>query len=130
MTEMKQDKTQQIDQMIELALSQRDRDILEGTEELGWFSLGLKQFSGKLGWVTWVLMIVQTSMFIAGVYFGIKFLNATEVLPAVKNGIGAAVLLLMATQLKTSLMPQIQADRVIREVKRLQLMIVSHQGDG
>ena len=130
MTEMKQDKTQQIDQMIELALSQRDRDILEGTEELGWFSLGLKQFSGKLGWVTWVLMIVQTSMFIAGVYFGIKFLNATEVLSAVKNGIGAAVLLLMATQLKTSLMPQIQADRVIREVKRLQLMIVSHQGDG
>lgn len=130
MTQMKQENMQEIDQMIELALSQRDREILEGTEELGWFSLGLKQFTGKLGWVTWVVMVSQVTMFIAGTYFGIKFLNATELLPAVKNGIGAAVLLLMATQLKLSLMPQIQADRVIREVKRLQLMIVSHQDDG
>lgn len=116
-----------LDKMIKAALTGHDQEILNGTEELGWFALGLKQFTGKLGWVTWVLMVVQTSLFIAGAYFGIKFLNTTELLPAVKNGIGSAVLLLMATQLKTSLMPQIQADRVIREVKRLQLLIASHQ---
>ncbi|SHH72902.1 DUF6768 family protein [Cognatishimia maritima] len=115
-----------LEKMIKAALTGQDREILEGTEELGWFALGLKQFSGKLGWVTWVLMVVQTTMFIAGAYFGIKFLNASELLPAVKNGIGSAVLLLMATQIKMSLMPQMQADRVIREVKRLQLLIASH----
>ncbi|UZD91772.1 DUF6768 family protein [Cognatishimia activa] len=116
-----------LDKMIKAALTGHDREILDGTEELGWFALGLKQFTGKLGWVTWVLMVVQTAMFIAGAYLGIKFLNATELLPAVKNGIGSAVLLLMATQLKLSLMPQMQADRVIREVKRLQLIMASHQ---
>lgn len=117
-----------LDTMIKEALSGEDRDILKGTEELGWFALGLKQFSGKLGWVTWVMVVVQTLMFLAGLYFGIKLLNATEVLPAVKNGFGSAVLLLMATQIKLSLMPQMQADRVIREVKRLQLLIASHDG--
>lgn len=115
-----------LEKMIKAALTGQDREILEGTEELGWFALGLKQFTGKLGWVTWVLMVVQTTMFIAGAYFGIKFLNASELLPAVKNGTGSAVLLLMAAQIKLSLMPQIQADRVIREVKRLQLLIASH----
>ncbi len=122
----KSEKPQSLDEMIEAALTREDHDILEGTEELGWFALGLKQFSGKLGWVTWVLMLVQISMFVAGVYLGIKFLNATEVLATVKNGIGSAVLLLMAVQIKLSLMPQMQADRVIREVKRLQLIVTSH----
>lgn len=117
-----------LDTMIKEALSGEDSDILKGTEELGWFALGLKQFSGKLGWVTWVMVVVQTLMFLAGLYFGMKLLNATEVLPAVKNGFGSAVLLLMATQIKLSLMPQMQADRVIREVKRLQLLIASHDG--
>ena len=117
-----------LDTMIKEALSGEDSDILKGTEELGWFALGLKQFSGKLGWVTWVMVVVQTLMFLAGLYFGIKLLNTTEVLPAVKNGFGSAVLLLMATQIKLSLMPQMQADRVIREVKRLQLLIASHDG--
>ncbi|MFY0597452.1 MAG: hypothetical protein JXQ85_13555 [Cognatishimia sp.] len=116
-----------LDKMIKAALTGHDLEILDGTEELGWFALGLKQFTGKLGWVTWVLMVVQTTMFIAGAYLGIKFLNANELLPAVKTGIGSAVLLLMATQIKLSLMPQMQADRVIREVKRLQLLVAAHQ---
>ena len=123
----KYEKMQKPDQMIDAALSRQDQDILDGTEALGWFALRLNQFKGKLGWVTWIVMIVQVVMFFAVAHFGIKFVNAPEVLAAVKNGIGAAVLLLMATQLKFSLMPQMQADRVIREVKRLQLLIASHE---
>ncbi|MDC0736893.1 hypothetical protein N6L24_01250 [Cognatishimia sp. SS12] len=125
---MTQDTERDLDQMIRAALSGQDRDILEGTAELGWFKLGLKQFSGKLGWVTWVIMIVQSAMFIAAVIFLIRFYNATDALTAVKSGLTGGVLLLMATQLKLSLMPQMQADRVIREIKRLQLMLARREG--
>ncbi|WP_299930152.1 DUF6768 family protein [uncultured Pelagimonas sp.] len=114
-----------LDAQIKAALTGQDREILEATQELGWFQLGLKQFRGKLGWVTWVLMVVQTLMFVAAIWCAIKFFGATDVMPALKWGFSASVLMLGALQIKLSLMPQIQADRVIREVKRLQLMIAA-----
>jgi hypothetical protein len=112
-----------LDRLIEEALQDQDRDILNQTEELGYFALGLSQFSGKLGWVTWVLMIAQTAMFIAAVWCGVYFFAATETLPALKWGLSSATLALMATQLKLSLMPQMQADRILRELKRVELML-------
>jgi len=112
-----------LDRLIEEALQDQDRDILDQTEELGYFALGLSQFSGKLGWVTWVLMIVQAAMFIGAVWCGVHFFAATETLSALKWGLSSATLALMGTQLKLSLMPQMQADRIIRELKRIELML-------
>jgi len=112
-----------IDDMIAEALSEEDRAIVEATAERGWFRLGADQFRGKLGWVTWVVMIVQTAMFIAAVWAGWHFFNATEVLLVVKWGISAGTLVIAALSMKLSLMPQIQADRVLRELRRVELMI-------
>ncbi len=109
--------------MIEEALRDQDRAILEATEEQGWFALGLGQFRGKLGWVTWVIMLVQTVLFIAGVWCAVRFFGATDMIPALQWGISGAVLLIMAIQLKLSLMPQMQADRILRELKRVELML-------
>lgn len=125
---MSKNEMSKLDKMIEEALTGEDRRIFSETEELGFFALGLSQFGGKLGWVTWVLMVVQTTMFIAAVWCGFRFFGATEVLPAVKWGLSCAVLALMATQIKLSLTPQMQADRVIREVKRLELLIATKSG--
>ena len=112
-----------LDRMIEDALRGQDSEILRETQELGWFQLGLSQFGGKLGWVTWVVMIVQIALFAVGLYCAVQFFGATEAILAVKWGVSGGVLILMATQLKLSLMTQLQADRVIREVKRLQLIM-------
>ena len=112
-----------LDKLIEDALSEQDRELLRETEELGWFALGASQFTGKLGWVSWVLMVVQSLLFLMAVWAGWNFFTATEVLPALKWGLSAATLMIVATVLKTSLMPQIQADRILRELKRVELMI-------
>lgn len=112
-----------LDKMIEDALKGKDRDIFDETKELGFFELGLSQFKGKLGWVTWLLMIVQTVMFAIAVWCAVRFFSSTEVLPALKWGLSATTLLVLATQIKLSLTPQMQADRVIREVKRVELML-------
>ena len=55
-----------IDDLIREALEGEERGIISQTEELGYFALGLSQFRGKLGWVTWVIMVVQVVMFLAG----------------------------------------------------------------
>lgn len=117
-----------LDQLIEEALRDQDRAILEATEEQGWFALGLGQFRGKLGWVTWVIMVIQTVLFIAGIWCAFRFFGTTEVLPALKWGFSATVLLLMALQLKLSLMPQMQADRILRELKRVELLLAREKG--
>ncbi|HBZ44320.1 MAG TPA: hypothetical protein DEO85_09765 [Maritimibacter sp.] len=72
-------------------------------------------------------MAVQTTMFIVAVWAGWHFFAATEVLAAVKWGISAATLTLAGLSLKLSLMPQIQADRVLRELRRVELMIARRE---
>ncbi len=119
---------EKLDQMIKEALEAEDRKIWAETEELGWFALGRKQFRGKLGWVTWVIMSVQTVMFLASIWCAAQFFASSDVLLALKYGIAGAVLMLAALAMKLSLMPQIQADRVIREVKRLELMLARREG--
>ena len=115
-----------LDQLIKEALSAEEQDILRNTEELGWFALGRNQFRGRLGWVTWVIMIAQSTMFVIGVWCAWHFFVATEVLPAIKWGFSGTVMIQLAALLKFSLMPQIQADRMLRELKRVELLIVSH----
>lgn len=117
-----------LDDMINQALSAEEKDILRETEELGWFALGARQFTGKLGWVSWVVMIVQSVMFLAAVWCAIRFFGATETLTALHWGLPAAVLAILATILKTSLMPQMQADRILRELKRVELMLAHKKG--
>ena len=122
---MSEKETSKLDEMIKAALTGQDRQIFEDTKELGFFALGLSQFGGKLGWITWMLTIVQTVMFLGALWCGVKFYGATAVLPAIKWGISCAVLALMAVQIKLSLVPQMQADRIIREMKRIELLLAS-----
>ncbi len=114
-----------LDRLIESALENEDQQLVEDTRELGFFALGLKQFTGKLGWVTWVTMTVQGLMFLGGVWCAVQFYGTQDVLSATKWGLTAAVLMLAATALKLSLAPQMQADRILRELKRIELMVLS-----
>jgi hypothetical protein len=117
-----------LDQLIEEALSDQDKEIMRETRELGWFALGASQFTGKLGWVSWVLMITQTALFLLAVWTGWQLFSSADVLTALKWGLSAATLMIVATILKTSLMPQMQADRIMRELKRVELMIAHRNG--
>ena len=116
-----------LDDMIKDALEGEEKEIWASTEELGWFQLGLAQFSGKLGWVTWVIMVSQTALFIIGAWCAVRFFGTTEVLDAVKWGISGAVLWIFAINLELSIMPQMQADRVIRELRRMELLLATRE---
>lgn len=117
-----------IDELIKAALTEQESEIIKSTEELGYFSLAIGLFRGKLGWVSWVIMLVQGAMFIVGVWAAWRFFASAEMLAALKWGLSAAVLILMAGMLKMSLMPHIQAERVLRELKRVELLILHRAG--
>jgi len=114
-----------LDDLIRDALDAKDQGILDKTGELGYFQLSLNLFKGKLGWVSWLIMIVQTALFLVGVWCAFKFFAATDMLLALKWGLSSATLIIVASALKFSLMPQMQADRIMREIKRVELLLAS-----
>ncbi len=116
-----------LDAMIKEALEGEDKAIYDQTEELGYFAQAMTLFSGKTGWVSWVIMIAQSALFLVGVWCAVAFFQAQDVLSALKWGLSGATLLIMAGMLKFSLMPVMQGDRVIRELKRVELMLASRR---
>jgi len=113
-----------LDQMIDEALDADERAILRDIgEEPGFLSQAFGIFSGTTGWVNALLMVVQTALFFAGAWAAWNFFQATDALDALRWGFPAAVLLLMALIVKLSLWPTIQANRLMRELKRIELQL-------
>lgn len=88
--------------------------------DAGYFALALTIFRGRQGWVAWVMMIVQTALFGGAIWAGWHFYAATETLSAVKWGISAGTLAVVAAQVKLSLMPVMQANRVLLALRGLE----------
>lgn len=114
------------DRMIEQALDAEEQELLRRIgEEPENVEQALGLFKGRTGWVNMVLMGAQAALFISGVWAAWNFFKATDALTAVHWGLPAAVALLMALAIKLALYPVIQANRVLREMKRLELLIAS-----
>ncbi|MFN4099362.1 MAG: DUF6768 family protein [Pararhodobacter sp.] len=109
-----------LDRMIAKALAEDDTAPVDP----GYFALALSAFGGRAGWVNWVLLAVQSVMFLAAIWAGWHFFTATEPVPAIKWGISAATLAILATQLKMALMPVLQANRVLLAIRRLELRLM------
>ena len=112
------------DQMIDEALNLEERELLRSIgEEPGYITQALGVFGGRLGWVNMVLMLVQSAAFLGGAWAAWNFFAADETLVALRWGLPASMLLLMSLTIKMALWPTVQANRVMRELKRIELQI-------
>ena len=110
--------------MIDEALNLEERELLRSIgEEPGYVTQALGVFGGRLGWVNMVLMVVQSAAFLGGAWAAWNFFAADETLAALRWGLPASMLLLMSLTIKMALWPTIQANRVMRELKRIELQI-------
>lgn len=118
-----------LDEMIDQALDTEQRELLRSIdEEPGFFRQAFGIFGGPDGWVNLLLMFIQTALFVGGLWAGWHFFDAPDALTALRWGLPAAVLLLMALIIKMALWPVMQANRVIRELKRIELQIARSSG--
>ncbi|HEU0310023.1 MAG TPA: DUF6768 family protein [Sphingomicrobium sp.] len=110
--------------MIDEALGAEERDLLRAIgEEPGFFAQAFSVFTGPAAWVNVVLAVVQAVFFIAGVWAAWNFFEATDALAAVRWGLPAVLLLLTGLIIKMTLWPTLQTNRVIRELKRIELQL-------
>ena len=113
-----------LDGLIDEALSKEERELLNRIgEDPGFFGMALGLFGGKLGWVNGLLMLVQGVIFLAGVYAAWRFFQAAEPVTQLRWGFPAAVLLIVSTMIKMSMWPGIHADRLMRQLKRIELRL-------
>jgi hypothetical protein len=111
------------DELIRQALSAEDRALLARHAEPGYLSQAFGLFGGRLGWVVWVAYLSGIAAF-AGFAFALwRSWNATEALAAIQWGVLAVVLFQFTMIMKSFLGSHLQAGRVLRELKRVELQL-------
>lgn len=118
--------TTDLDRRIAQALAGED----EVLPEPGYFKLAFSVFAGPQGWVSWIIVTLQIALFIGAVWAGWQFYAASEVLLALKWGLSAAVMAIVSLQIKLSLMPVMQANRVLLALRRLELHLSQDARNG
>lgn len=112
-----------VDELIDEALDAEERELLRTLDEPGFFSLAFGVFSGPSGWMSMVMMFWQTVMFIAGVWAAWHFFEAADPVTQLRWGLPAMLLLIFAGMLKMALIPRMEGNRLLRELKRVELQI-------
>ena len=112
-----------LDRKIESALNAEDRALLEKFGEQGLLAQAFGVFSGKQGWIALFATVRSFVWFVGAVYCGWKFFNAAEAVMAVRWGAGTIMLMIMVGFLKIWFWMRMESNRVLREVKRLELQI-------
>ena len=113
-----------IDREIAAALEEEDRVLAEGMEEIGMFSLFKTLFTGKSAWISVLSIIVGTILNILFFYAGWKFFTVEALDSKLLWGGGAWFLATMVAFMKVWFWLRMESNRVLREIKRIELQIV------
>ena len=113
-----------LDKMIEDALGDEESEVLRriGRDE-GFIERAMGMFGAGLQWTVRFMLFGQTVLFFAGVWATWSFFEAEDPVTQLRWGLPAAVLLLWALAVKLAVAPAIFHNRVMRELKRIELQI-------
>jgi hypothetical protein len=112
-----------LDGAIARALSEEDRALLARHAEPGYFTQATGLFRGTLGWTAVLVYAVGLLAFIGCAWAFWLAWAATHTLSAVKYGALAILLFQCSGMMKTYLGAQLQANRTLRELKRVELQV-------
>ncbi|MFQ5439074.1 MAG: DUF6768 family protein [Paracoccaceae bacterium] len=115
-----------LDIRISELMSEQEEHLLRSSQQLGWLGLARSLFHGRLGWTVWINLALQLVLVLVAIWAAVKFFQASDVLLALKYGLSSAVLVVIVAQFKLSLMPHIQAERILRALKRVEIILLAH----
>lgn len=119
-----------IDDLITETLSE-DEAALEHWQqpEPGYFSQAMALFTGKLGWVMWFVGIIQLIFFVGAVYSFIQLWGAGETIEALRWAVITIVLVQLSTFLRGFMGSHFEANRVLRQLARLELRLAATESE-
>jgi hypothetical protein len=119
-----------IDEMIGRALTEEDRDLLARHGEPGYIAQAFGLFRGPLAWVLWLVYVLGTLAFLGSAISLWQALAASDALAAVKWGVGALFLFQFAAVAKGFMGSHMEANRTLREIKRVELQLALLRSGG
>ena len=119
-----------LDAAIARALGEEDRALLARHGEPGYFAQATGLFRGRLGWTSVLAYAVALIAFAVCVYAFWLAWSATHTLIAVKYGAVSVLAFQCAGMMKTYLGAQLQANRTLRALKRVELQLAMLRGTG
>jgi hypothetical protein len=121
-----------LDELVEAELSREERELLSRIgDEPGFFGQAMGLFGGRLGWVNALMMLAQAALFVAGAYAAWRFFGAGDPVAQLRWGLPASVLLVASLMIKMAMWPEIHANRLMRELKRIELQLAArHSATG
>lgn len=114
---------ERFDDMIGRALSDEDRALLARYQEQGYVSQALGLFRGPMGAVMGLVYATVLATFAGAAYAFWRMANAADATTAVQWGVGTLLLFQMTALAKSYLGSHMEANRVVRELKRLELQV-------
>ena len=113
-----------IDAAIKEAVSKEDAEFLAKLEtEPGSLQQMKGIFQGPLNWIYTTFLVAAVLVGIIGVYAGWQFAMATELRPLFHWGAGLGFCLVVLAVVRIVFFMQIHTNRVLREIKRLELQL-------
>ncbi len=85
--------------------------------------LGEWLFRGPMAWVMWLVNVAAGAAFLAGAYGVWRMFGTTDTLVAVKWGVVSLFLFQVTTMCKTFMGSHLEANRLLRELKRVELQV-------
>jgi len=114
-----------IDELIRQTLSDEDQDLLDHYDrEPGYIRQAFALFRGRLGWVMWLVGIIQLLLFVAAIYAFYQLMTQSEPAAMLRWGVGTVVLVQLSVFLRGFMGAHFEANRVLREIKRVELRLV------
>lgn len=116
-----------LDRQIEEALDAEDRALLEQFGEQGLWAQAFSVYDGKLRWIVVFATFLTFALFGGAVFSAWKFFSATDALFAVRWASVAWMLMIMVGFLKMWFWMRMESNRVLREIKRVELQVARLQ---
>jgi hypothetical protein len=117
------------DELIGQALTQEDRALLASHAEPNFLAQASGVFRGPMGWLMGLANAASGIAFLVGAYALCRMIIAADALLAVKWGVGTLVLFQVTTLCKTLLGNRMEANRMLRELKRVELQLALLRAD-
>ncbi|ABI64875.1 MAG: hypothetical protein ACJAU5_000866 [Maricaulis maris] len=121
-------KTEDLDRLILEALDADDRAVLgDLAEEPGYFAQAFGLFRGKLAWVMWIAYVVNIIGAGLAIWAAWKMFQTTDPVMTIRWGVGVVVAVNVGLFMKGGLGLQMQNNRILRELKRVELQLARGQ---
>lgn len=119
---------EEIDQLIKDTLSNEEAAFYDSLEEQNLFEMVFGLFKGKNAWILIIMNILILVFLGLFIYSCIQFFTVETTEELIKWGLGSLIFLSSVCMLKIYAWMQMDKNAILREMKRLELLVISLSG--